>query len=153
MSNPPPLALLLAAAGLQRFLTRSTPTSATSRRASAAIAVASATALVVPVAEFRRRHTTVDPRENASPSSLVTGGLNAYSRNPMYVGMAGLLLANAARRPAPVALLPLVGFAAWLDRRQIPMEEAALRAQFGGDYDRYSAGVPRWIGPRSVNSS
>ena len=78
----------------------------------------------------------------------MTGGFNAYSRNPMYVGMAGLLLANAARRPAPVALLPLVGFAAWLDRRQIPMEEAALRALFRDDYDHYSARVPRWLGPR-----
>ncbi len=148
MRNPPPLALLLAAAGLQRLLTGSTPTTATSRRASAAIAMVSTAALLAPVVEFRRRRTTVDPRADAHPSSLVTGGFNAYSRNPMYLGMAGLLLANAARRPAPIALLPLVGFAAWLDRRQIPMEEEALRAQFGGDYDRYSARVPRWIAPR-----
>jgi protein-S-isoprenylcysteine O-methyltransferase Ste14 len=33
------------------------------------------------------------------------------------------------------------------------MEEAALRAQFGSEYDRYSSRVPRWIGPQSLSSA
>jgi protein-S-isoprenylcysteine O-methyltransferase Ste14 len=112
------------------------------------IAAGAGTALLAPAIDFRRHRTTVDPRADAAPSALVTGGLNAYSRNPMYLGMAGLLVANATRRPAPLAVLPLVGFVAWMDRRQIPIEEEALRTLFGREYDRYAALVPRWIGSR-----
>jgi protein-S-isoprenylcysteine O-methyltransferase Ste14 len=144
---------MLAAAGLQRALARSAPMTTTSRLASAVIAAGAGTALLAPVIDFRRHRTTVDPRADAEPSALVTGGLNAFSRNPMYLGMAGLLVANATRRPAPSAVLPLVCFVAWMDRRQIPMEEEALRTQFGRDYDRYRALVPRWIGPPRSTAS
>lgn len=146
MRNPPPLALLLAAAVGQRILTRDTPSTPTSRPTSAVLGAAAAAVLLAPVVEFRRQRTTVDPRSDASPTSLVTGGINAYTRNPMYVGMTGLLLANAARRPRPTAMLPVMAFTAWIDRRQIPTEEQALRTRFGSAYADYCARVPRWAG-------
>jgi protein-S-isoprenylcysteine O-methyltransferase Ste14 len=68
------------------------------------------------------------------------------SRNPMYVGLAGLLVANAVRLGAWKALVPVAAFALVIDRLQIPAEESALLANFGADYEAYRATVPRWLG-------
>ena len=143
MKNPPPLALMLGAAGLQRYLAKDTPTTRTSRLTAVVFGAAAATMLGAPLLEFRRQHTTVDPRDQADPSSLVTTGANAFTRNPMYVGMAGLLLANAVSRPSPRAVVPLAAFTLWIDRRQIPLEENARHARFGDEFRTYSARVPR----------
>lgn len=148
MTNPPPLALMLAAAGLQRLLAQGTPTTRTSRLSAAVLGAPAAAVLAAPVLEFRRHQTTVDPRDQADPTSLVTTGINAYSRNPMYLGMAGLLLANTVLRPTPRALLPLLAFVAWINYRQIPVEEEALWQRFGAEYRHYRAQVPRWIAIR-----
>jgi protein-S-isoprenylcysteine O-methyltransferase Ste14 len=99
---------------------------------------------------FRRGGTTVDPIHPDRASALVTTGPNAVSRNPMYVGMAGVLVANAVRRGSVVALLPAAAFVAWIDRLQVAPEEAALRGLFGSDYADYCATVPRWIDQRSL---
>lgn len=141
----PPLVACLMAGAVQQVLTRSTPTTPTSRRVAAAVGVAAVATMATPVVEFRRSRTTVDPRADADPSALVTSGVNAVTRNPMYVGMAGLLLSGAIRRPTPLGLVPLLAFVAWLDRGQIPREEALLQARFGEQYDRYRARVPRWV--------
>ncbi len=82
---------------------------------------------------------------------LVTSGANTISRNPMYVGMAGLLLAHAAWRGSWAALLPLGGFVVFIDRVQIQAEEAALLEKFGADYDAYREAAPRWIDLRSLS--
>jgi protein-S-isoprenylcysteine O-methyltransferase Ste14 len=81
---------------------------------------------------------------------LVTTGVNAVSRNPMYVGMAGLLVANAMRRGSWTALLPVAVFTVVIDRLQIAAEEPALLANFGAEYEAYRASVPRWLDRRSV---
>ncbi len=101
-------------------------------------------------AQFRRQGTTVDPFDPARASVLVTTGANAVSRNPMYVGMAGLLVANALRRGSWKALLPVAAFTLAIDRLQIAAEETALLAHFGADYESYRAAVPRWLDGRSL---
>jgi len=68
----------------------------------------------------------------------------------MYVGLAGLLVANAVRRGSWTALLPVAAFALVVDRIQIAPEEAALRARFGADFEAYRATVPRWLDRRSL---
>ena len=83
---------------------------------------------------------------------LVTTGANAVTRNPMYVGMAGLLVANALRRGSWTALLPVAAFTLVIDRVQIAAEEIALLAHFGADYEAYLAAVPRWIDTRSLSA-
>ena len=81
---------------------------------------------------------------------LVTSGANTVSRNPMYVGMAGLLLAHAVWRGSWTALLPLAGFVVFIDRAQIQAEETALLEKFGATYEAYKATTPRWIDRRSL---
>lgn len=98
------------------------------------------------VLDFRRNRTTVNPLTPEEVSALVTTGPNQLSRNPMYVGMAGLLAAHALFRGRWAALLPVAAFVAAIDRAQIPGEEAALRERFPDSYDAYAARVPRWLG-------
>lgn len=52
------------------------------------------------VAGFRRRSTTVNPISPGA-TALVTSGPNRVTRNPMYVGMAGILAAYAIMHRAP----------------------------------------------------
>jgi len=80
----------------------------------------------------------------------VTAGPFAVTRNPMYVGLSGLLVAHAVWRGSWVALAPAAGFVAIIDRLQVPEEEAALGGKFGATYEAYRAVTPRWLDPRSL---
>ena len=68
----------------------------------------------------------------------------------MYVGMAGLLVAHAILRRSAAAVLPVAAFVLAIDRTQIRVEEGALSAEFGDDFERYCSSVPRWLDQRSV---
>lgn len=112
----------------------------------APVAVVSAGFLTAPLLSYRKAHTTVDPRAGATPSSLMTSGANSLSRNPMYVGMLGLLVANAIRLRSLRALIPAAAFGVWIDRVQIPAEEQVLAQRFGNDYVAYHRRTRRWLG-------
>lgn len=103
---------------------------------------------VTSVRWFIRHHTTFDPAAIGESSTLVTDGPNAYTRNPMYLALAGGLVSFAVLRRSVLALIPVAGFVAAVGRIQIPAEEAGLRATFGTEYEAYVAHVPRWIGLR-----
>jgi protein-S-isoprenylcysteine O-methyltransferase Ste14 len=75
----------------------------------------------------------------------VNSGPNRITRNPMYVGMAGLLAAHALIRGGWATALPVAAFVGVIDRVQIRPEEAALRELFGATYDDYCRSVRRWI--------
>ena len=102
--------------------------------------------------QFRRQGTTLEPFDPSRAAVLVTTGVNAVSRNPMYVGLAGLLVANAVRRGSWAVFLPVAVFTVVIDRLQITAEEPALLAKFGADYEAYRASVPRWLDRRSVTN-
>ncbi|WP_208006677.1 methyltransferase family protein [Aeromicrobium phragmitis] len=146
MSRPiPPAALAAGAGAVQAVMTRGRATTRGPRVLGAVIAAPSVYFLAGAVERFRRAGTTVDPRAGARASSLVTTGPNSRSRNPMYVAMAGLLLAHAAARRSAAAVLPAALFVAWVDRVQIPMEEAHLADRFGPEFEAYLRTVRRWI--------
>jgi protein-S-isoprenylcysteine O-methyltransferase Ste14 len=102
--------------------------------------------VLLAVVPFRHSRTTLDPRYPERASTLVTDGIYAVSRNPMYVAMLfglvawGLYLDNAAG----LAVAPPC-FVLYLNRRQIEPEERALAAAFGEDYERYRRRVRRWF--------
>jgi protein-S-isoprenylcysteine O-methyltransferase Ste14 len=151
MTRVPPPLLMVAAGGLQRAL----PGRGGSRLrtvAAGGVAAVSATLAGASSRSFRRKGTTVLPFHPEQTSALVTTGANAVTRNPMYVGMAGLLLAQATYRGAWAALLPAAAFVAVIDMYQVRFEEAALRERFGAAYDTYSANVPRWLDARSLRA-
>jgi protein-S-isoprenylcysteine O-methyltransferase Ste14 len=149
--RPPPPVLAFAASLAQRALTRNAPRPTAGRAAAAGVIAAGSGALSATAArQFRRRGTTLNPVDPTRASVLVTTGPNAISRNPMYAGLAGMLVANAVRRGSWRALLPVAAFTLVVDRVQIAAEEAALLARFGDDYKVYCAAVPRWLGLRSL---
>ena len=151
VKRPPPPLLALAAGFAQRSVARGAPPPSAARAAVAtAVAGASMGLAAASVRQFRRQGTTVEPFEPSRATALVTTGVNATSRNPMYVGMAGLLVANAMRLGSWKALLPVAVFTVVIDRVQIAAEEPALLANFGAEYEGYRAAVPRWLDRRSV---
>jgi protein-S-isoprenylcysteine O-methyltransferase Ste14 len=86
----------------------------------------------------------VEPRANAE---LITDGVYAWTRNPMYAGilLAGAGLALLRRRPEP-----LVSYAALSAVLHVKtgMEERRLHARFGEAYSRYAERTPRLLGLR-----
>jgi protein-S-isoprenylcysteine O-methyltransferase Ste14 len=95
--------------------------------------------------QFARHRTTVNPARPERATALVMTGLNARSRNPMYIGEVLIVLA-AGLAANPLVVVPAaLGFWLFLDRWQIPAEERALRSRFGAAYQAYCARVPRWL--------
>jgi len=85
------------------------------------------------------------PAPIAPTKFLVTTALHRYMRNPMYIGVLGVLLGEAATFRALV-LLEYAAFcfaAAYLF--VLFYEEPTLRRQFGESYEEYRRSVPRWI--------
>ena len=141
---PPPLIAL--AAGIAQHLMAGDRRPGPVRKAAAASVAAGSVGLLAGSARsFARHHTTVDPLRPSRASTLVTDGPNRITRNPMYVGMAGLLTAHALARGGPLALLPVGAFVAVVDRFQVQPEEAALREHFGLEYDEYCRTARRWL--------
>jgi len=151
VTRVPPPVLALVAGLAQRLLTSDASPPTTTRKAAAAtVAMASAAIAGTASNQFRRSGTTVDPLHPDRASALVTSGPFSLTRNPMYVGMAGLVLANAVRRGSWLGLAPLAAFVVVIDRVQIAAEEPVLRAKFGSKYDDYRGAVPRWLDRRSL---
>ena len=142
---PPPVVGL---AGLlaQHRLSPGHGTTARRGLAAAGLAAGSAALMGTAASAFRRHRTTVHPLHPEQASHLVAEGPFSLTRNPMYVGMAGLLTAHAVARGGLLTWLPVAGFVAAIDRAQIRPEERALHTLFGGEYDAYVRSVPRWLG-------
>ena len=143
----PPPAVLLAMAGLaQGVVTRGRTATPASVAAATAVVGGSLCLLAGSAGTFLRHRTTVDPVRVERAQHLVVDGPNRLTRNPMYLGLTGLLLSHAIARRSPSALIPLAGFVWLIDRHQIPAEEKALEERFGQDYLDYKETVPRWLG-------
>lgn len=142
----PPIGLALLAAGTQLAVGAKRDATRTSTVLAAGMGLASAWLMVGSVAEFHRRSTTVNP-VSPGATALVTTGPNRLTRNPMYVGMAGILAAHAVMRRSLASSIPAALFVVAIDRLQIPAEEAVLRDRFGDDYETYASSTARWLGP------
>ena len=100
---------------------------------------------VAGVIEFRRARTTVNPMTPSASSSLVTTGIYAVSRNPMYLGFAMVLLGWGIYLANPASLSVLLGFVVYMSLFQIIPEERALQSRFGSGFQAYRAKVRRWL--------
>jgi protein-S-isoprenylcysteine O-methyltransferase Ste14 len=79
------------------------------------------------------------------PSALVTSGIFGFTRNPIYLGDAFVLLAACLWWQAPIGLLLVPIFGLIIQTRFIKGEEAALRQAFGQQFADWSERVRRWI--------
>ena len=92
---------------------------------------------------FRRAGTNIRPY--LPSTALVLDGPYRFTRNPMYLGMAGTLLGAAVFLGSLTPLIVIPAFMALIAERFIVPEEAKLEAAFGRDYVDYKARVRRWL--------
>jgi protein-S-isoprenylcysteine O-methyltransferase Ste14 len=78
---------------------------------------------------------------------LVTTGPFAYVRNPLYAGNILIYcgVAVMANGLTPWLLLGVLLFFVVQYRLIVSLEEEHLRRQFGGEFERYRAAVPRFV--------
>ena len=96
------------------------------------------------VVTFRRAKTTIDPTKPHA-SSLVTWGVYAMSRNPMYLGGLIMLLGWAVFLSNALAFVFLPVYVLYINRFQIAPEERALTALFAQAFATYRVRVRRWL--------
>jgi len=76
---------------------------------------------------------------------LITVGPYAYVRNPIYIGMLGMLIATGLAMEHWIAtIVAVVLFAAGMVIR-VRSEEKLLRAAFGQEFEDYAKRVPAVI--------
>ncbi len=96
------------------------------------------------IRQFRAADTQLLPNSETN-NALVTNGVFAITRNPMYLGMvvfcvgAALWFGRSFMLLAPVLMFAVANFVF------IPFEEAKMRRQFGDVFDAYTKRVRRWI--------
>jgi protein-S-isoprenylcysteine O-methyltransferase Ste14 len=93
--------------------------------------------------QFILRKTTFSPTK--APNRLVTTGLYAISRNPMYLGM----VLSLAGFQCVIGFLPgiilVLFYFLYLNVKIIPEEEKRVESVFGQEYWDYKGRTRRWI--------
>lgn len=92
---------------------------------------------------FWRHKTTVIPHRE--PQRLITDGVFARTRNPIYLGDALLLAALILRFDAVPSLVLVPIFVWWIEHQFIVPEEDLMRRAFRAEFARYEQKVRRWI--------
>ncbi len=143
---PPPLIAILAGFGVTALAARlpeytfAVPHRAVLATAMAAVSLAFAVKGIYDLLHHRTTTMCFTPR---NASKLVRTGVYGVSRNPMYLGLVGVLLAWSVFKGAPLGVLPFAGYVGYMNRFQIGPEEHALR-KFA-EYAAYCESVPRWL--------
>lgn len=115
------------------------------RPLAALLALAGLGLMALAARELFRARTTVNPLRPGRAAHLVTSGVFARSRNPIYLGDALILAALALGFGNWLNFLLLPLFVTLIGRCQIAAEERALQRLFGAEYRAYCARVRRWL--------
>ncbi|MCO4780974.1 MAG: isoprenylcysteine carboxylmethyltransferase family protein [Candidatus Cloacimonetes bacterium] len=97
------------------------------------------------VYSFRKNSTTVNPLNPSQSSTLVCGGIYQLTRNPMYLGMAFIVVGFAWYSGHYMGFIISVLFKMYMSKYQIKPEEAILSKIFHEDYKEYCEKVRRWL--------
>ena len=98
-----------------------------------------------PKLAFARAGTTVSPLKLGSSSRLVTSGIYRYTRNPMYLGHAAILLGWAVYLGNAATLVGVPAFVLYISRFQIQPEERYLSTLFPERYAAFARQTRRWL--------
>ncbi|WP_433966150.1 methyltransferase family protein [Tunturiibacter gelidiferens] len=82
--------------------------------------------------------------DQTHPDKLVTTGIFAFSRNPIYVAFASVLMGQFLLFSNWILLVYLLA-AIWLFHRQVSREEQYLRGHYGQQYSEYCTRVSRYL--------
>jgi protein-S-isoprenylcysteine O-methyltransferase Ste14 len=78
------------------------------------------------------------------PDKLITTGVFALSRNPIYVAFAVIMIGQFLIFPNWILLI-YIGAGTWLFHRQVLREEQFLRSHYGPEFLDYCKRVKRYI--------
>jgi protein-S-isoprenylcysteine O-methyltransferase Ste14 len=95
------------------------------------------------ILRFRSAGTNLWPFREAD--TLVTDGVYRYSRNPIYLGDALILLGAWVWLGALSSVLGVLIFVVVTDRWYIRSEEQMLQRKFGSAFDAYRTRTRRWL--------
>ena len=95
--------------------------------------------------EFRKHATTISPLSPNKSALVVSSGIYRITRNPMYLGLAIVLVGVTIAFGSAIGLLMVLVFVLYITRFQIKPEERILEAKFGEAFVDYKAKVKRWI--------
>lgn len=138
---------LLAAISLQRAVPLALPRTILTPAivaGGALLIIVGAALVVLARREFARRGQPTDP--GLATSKLVTTGVFAVSRNPLYLGGVCVLLGLALAVNLPWVMILLLPSLVACHYVLIVPEERYLAATFGQEYRTYAAAVRRWLG-------
>lgn len=90
-----------------------------------------------------RARTTIIPHQ--TPTHLVTTGVYARSRNPIYLADALILAGLCLRFDALPSLVLVPIFVWWIEQHFIVPEEDRMRSTFKAEFARYEQKVRRWV--------
>ena len=80
------------------------------------------------------------------PKHLVVAGWYRYTRNPMYVGITAILLAEALIFRSWALAAYTTAIVTMFHLFVVLYEEPTLARTFGAEYAAFRAAVPRWVG-------
>lgn len=101
--------------------------------------------MVWAIAAFISGKTTVNPLKPHYASQLLTTGVFAFSRNPIYLADLLLLLGWLVWLGNVLTVVVMALFVAYITVFQIIPEERILHKMFGDRYTEYYREVRRWI--------
>ncbi len=101
--------------------------------------------ILISFQRFKEEKTTINPINIEKASSLVTGGIFKYSRNPMYLGMLLILISITIRFNIYGGILIVGFFVYFITYFQILPEEKAMLKLFGDDFINYKNKTRRWF--------
>jgi len=100
---------------------------------------------ILGVTEFSRRSTTVNPHKPQKTTTLVRSGIYRLTRNPMYLGMAIILLAGMVKFGNGINIIVIPLYIWVMNTVQIQPEEEVMEQKFGQKYLAYKKEVRRWL--------
>jgi protein-S-isoprenylcysteine O-methyltransferase Ste14 len=114
--------------------------------AAVALALGAAGAALYLVCAFDFARAAGTPAPIDPPKALVARGPYRFSRNPMYVAVLAVVLAQALWHRSAALAAYAAAVATAFHLFVVLYEEPALARSFGDAYARYRARVPRWVG-------
>lgn len=85
------------------------------------------------------------PAPIAPTKFLVTTALHRYVRNPMYIGVALVILGETGMFRSPYLVLYAAAMLSLAHLFVVFYEEPTLQRHFGESYEEYFRSVPRWL--------
>jgi protein-S-isoprenylcysteine O-methyltransferase Ste14 len=108
-----------------------------------ALEVLGVVVLLISYGSFAKAKTTILPSEHSA--KLVTTGLHAFSRNPIYLGWFTFILGLGIRHATVLVLVIDVIMIVLLYWAVVLKEEEYLANKFGEEYLSYKRRVRRWL--------